>query len=676
VSQLSLIKRLSTHILTGRFVGIKTTGSKLIPLLRYRHSKTAEIDKMIRSLLFCASFPLIFAVTISVDSFQSGNEGSKGIDGNTATFWHTQYTPSVAALPHWAIIDLGVSTSVKAFTYRPRQDGSSNGNIGQYQISLSPNNATWTMVSAGSFADDASLKTVSFTSASARYVRITALTEAGGRGSWSSASEFSVTPVNTDTSKGLWGSLISFPLVPAAAFMTPTGNIVTFSSFARDTFGGPHGYTLTATHNPTDSSVSQLNVSNTGHDMFCPGMSLDANGRAIITGGDDAAKTSIYDPAVNAWSSGSNMQISRGYQASATTSNGLIFTIGGSWSGGRGGKNGEIYNTATNTWSLLSGCPVAPMLTNDTGGIFRQDNHGWLFGWKNGYVFQAGPSKAMNWYGTTGSGSRTTAGLRASDSDSMDGNAVMYDAVAGKIATFGGSPNYEQSTATNNVHLITIGSPPAAPSVLKLTSMTYQRAFANGVVLPNGQIMITGGQSFAVPFSDDTAIMNPELWDPVSQTFTILPAHDVPRTYHSVALLILDGRVFTGGGGVCGSCATNHPNAQIYSPSYLFNTDGTAAVRPIISSISSTTVAAGKTISITMNTAATTFSIIRFGSATHTVNTDQRRISLIPITTSGLTYTFTIPSDSGVALPGYWMLFAMNSAGVPSVAKAIRITVA
>jgi galactose oxidase len=134
--------------------------------------------------------------------------------------------------------------------------------------------------------------------------------------------------------------------------------------------------------------------------MFCPGMSLDANGRAIITGGDDAAKTSIYDYAANSWSSGPNMQISRGYQSSATTSDSRVFTIGGSWSGGSGNKNGEIYNTVTNTWTLLSGCPVAPMLTNDTGGIFG-DNHGWLLGWKNGYVFQAGPSKAMNWYGTT-----------------------------------------------------------------------------------------------------------------------------------------------------------------------------------------------------------------------------------------------------------------------------------
>ena len=76
------------------------------------------------------------------------------------------------------------------------------------------------------------------------------------------------------------------------------------------------------------------------------------------------------------------------------------------------------------------------------GHIYRGDNHGWLFGWKEGSVFQAGPAVAMNWYGTSGTGSQSPAGNRASDADSMCGNAVMYDAVAGKILTLGGAPRY------------------------------------------------------------------------------------------------------------------------------------------------------------------------------------------------------------------------------------------
>lgn len=279
----------------------------------------------------------------------------------------------------------------------------------------------------------------------------------------------------------------------------------------------------------------------------------------------------------------------------------------------------------------------------------------------------------MNWYGTTGTGAQHAAGLRAADTDSMCGNAVMYDAVAGKILTLGGSPSYQDSSATTSVHLITINAPNTTPTVSTLTSMHYARAFANAVILPNGKVFVTGGQTYAVPFSDATAILTPELWDPATQTFTVLPAHTVPRVYHSVALLMMDGRVFTGGGGMCGNCNTNHEDGQIYSPSYLFNSDGSLATRPVINSATPASLAVGATLTVVTNTAVTNFSLIRYGSATHTVDTDQRRIALTPTTTSGTTYTLLIPADSGIALPGYWMLFALNSAGVPSLATPIQV---
>jgi galactose oxidase len=126
----------------------------------------------------------------------------------------------------------------------------------------------------------------------------------------------------------------------------------------------------------------------------------------------------------------------------------------------------------------------------------------------------------------------------------------MYDAVNGKILTVspphltqklsltphqvGGSPDYQDSYATTNAHLITIGTPGTTPTVQTLTSMHYARAFANGVVLPNGKVFITGGQTYAVPFTDTNSILTPELWDPVAQTFTVLPPHLVPRNYHSI----------------------------------------------------------------------------------------------------------------------------------------------
>ena len=60
-------------------------------------------------------------------------------------------------------------------------------------------------------------------------------------------------------------------------------------------------------------------------------------------------------------------------------------------------------------------------------------------------------------------------------------------------------------------------------------------------------------------------------------------------------------------------------------------------------------------------------------SATHTVNNDQRRIPLATASSSGNGYTLTLPSDPGVAPPGYYMLFAINAKGTPSVAHIMKI---
>jgi len=212
------------------------------------------------------------------------------------------------------------------------------------------------------------------------------------------------------------------------------------------------------------------------------------------------------------------------------------------------------------------------------------------------------------------------------------------------------------------------------PNVQTITSMSYARTFANSVVLPNGKVMVTGGQSVAAPFTDLQAVLTPEIWDPVSQSFTQVAPHTVPRTYHSIALLMLDGRVFTGGGGMCGACTTNHEDAQIYSPSYLFNANGNLATRPTINSISATSLQPGATFTVNTGANNPSFAIIRYGSVTHTVNTDQRRISLTPTRTNGNKYTFNLPSDSGIVIPGYWMFFVLNGNGVPSVASTIQVT--
>ncbi|MFP4894213.1 RICIN domain-containing protein [Paraburkholderia sp. EG304] len=467
-----------------------------------------------------------------------------------------------------------------------------------------------------------------------------------------------------------WTTPYNLSIVPAAAANLPDGTVVVWSADKKLDFTAGEvtpGNTYTAIFNPTTGTSKQVYVTNTGHDMFCPGIVNLPDGRIYVTGGSSSDETSFYTPSTGKWSSGPLMKIARAYQGSVTLSNGNVFQVGGSWNGGEGGKTGETWSPSTG-WQVNSAILADYILTNDAAGIFRSDNHAWLFAVANGRVFHAGPSVAMHWFDTAGGGNVTPAGNRGSDTDAMNGNAVMYD--IGKILAVGGATSYEYANATANATLIDISSGTAVTQTL--TPMNYRRAFHTSVVLPNGQVVVLGGEAYPVTFSDDTAVLAPELWDPTTKTFSLLPPQAVPRNYHSIGLLLPDGRVLSGGGGLCGSCSTNHTNLEILTPPYLLNADGSAATRPTLTA-APTTAQLGTSIAVTGSSGITAFALMRMSSSTHAVNNEQRRVPVsFTVGTAG-EYLINIPSDPGVVVPGYYMLFGLNAKGVPSVSRTVQI---
>ncbi|KHN94055.1 Galactose oxidase, beta-propeller [Metarhizium album ARSEF 1941] len=619
----------------------------------------------------------------SCDSFEPGYECGRAIDGTNGTFWHTRYEGS--NLPHQIVVDFGSAHDINGISALPRQDGNNHGFIAQHEVAVSADGRSWETVAAGAwYGGDDQLKYANFETRSARYVRVRAVSEAGGN-PWTSLAELKAYGASSGPAAyggvGKWGPTIDFPTVPVAAAVDPvSGSVLVWSSYTYDNYlGSPQDRVFTSTWDPATGSVTPRLVDSTDHDMFCPGISVDGTGKMVVTGGNSASKTTLYDFASGSWAPGPDMKVPRGYQASATLSDGRVFTIGGCWSGGWFQKNGEVYDPKAGTWTGLPGALVRPMLTNDAQGVFRADNHGWLFGWKNGSVFQAGPSAAMNWYATAGGGSVTGAGPRRSDrgddGDAMNGNAVMYDATQGAILAVGGAPSYQSSRATAHAHLIRIADP-GSPAVVRFASagMWSPRSFANAVVLPDGTVFVTGGQSYAVPFSDDTAQLTPELYDSAADSFRRQQPNSIARVYHSVALLLPDARVLSAGGGLCGDCTTNHFDGQVFTPQYLLTPDGRPAVRPVIRSAT----LSGRRITVAVDSPVSSAALLRFGTATHTVNTDQRRVPLTLAAASAAgrnTYVADAPSDPGILLPGYYMLFVMNDKGVPSVSKTLRFLV-
>ncbi|MEL6859548.1 MAG: RICIN domain-containing protein [Pseudomonadota bacterium] len=472
------------------------------------------------------------------------------------------------------------------------------------------------------------------------------------------------------SSDGRWQGPYDLPLVPAAGANLPDGKILGWSARAKFSFGRGAQQTVTTIFDPATLTATEQVISNTGHDMFCPGTAMLQDGRIMVTGGNTDARTSIYDPRSGTWSASTEMNTPRGYHAMTPLSDGSILTLGGSWSGGRFEKPGEIWSP-NGTWITKDGLKSGPLETSDRQGQYRADNHMWLFMAPNGKVFHAGPARDMHWLDMAGQGSITAAERRSNESDAMNGNAVMYD--IGKILTLGGAQDYTSSDATARAHTIDINGGENNVQVARTGDMTFKRAYHNSIVLPSGDVVVIGGQEFAAAFSDNKSVYAAEVWNPETGEFKQLADMTVPRNYHSFALLMRDGRIFAAGGGLCGSCSTNHPDGEIFTPPYLLNNDGSLATRPVLSNVPEQ-LSAGTTINVSLDSSQNhTFSLVRTSAATHSVNNDQRRIPLNVVSKSGRAFGLEIPSNQNVVIPGNYFLFAMNERGVPSVAALVNV---
>jgi len=479
-----------------------------------------------------------------------------------------------------------------------------------------------------------------------------------------------------------WSPVIKLPVNPIGISNMPNGNLVMWSAFKPWSYetdvDNTAAQTYTGIFNPTTLTATDVLVTNTGDDMFCPGTANLFDGTLLVNGGSSSPKTSLFNPTTGLWATAAEMNIRRGYEADTVLANGSVLTLGGSWTGSRGIKNAEVFTpggtAGAGSWTELTNVPDTNIIGPDPQGVYRGDNHAWLFTAPNGLVFHAGPSAQMNWINPAGTGTITSAGNRANDPYSINGSAVLYD--VGLILKAGGAPAYQEANAEANAYIINLNKGVGGVTTTQVAPMTYPRAFSNGVVLPNGQVLVIGGETWPDPFYDATAILVPEIWDPLTTQFRQLNPMVTPRVYHSTAILLQDGRVFSGGGGQCGEwCIANHLNTEILTPPYLLNPDGTPAVQPVISAAPATA-ALGTTISVTTGSPVESFVLMRLSSTTHTVNNDQRRVPVTINSVNGATntYTLAIPSNPGIALPGYYWLYALNAQGVPSVGSTILIS--
>src|SRR5205814_1199136 len=203
------------------------------------------------------------------------------------------------------------------------------------------------------------------------------------------------------------------------------------------------------------------------------------------------------------------------------------------------------------------------------------------------------------------------------------------------------------------------------PSWRYTGSLGGPRKLHNATLLPDGKVLVTGGVRSTEDPNTQPAhpAYTSEMWDPATGTWTTMASITICRAYHSIALLLPDGRVLSAGGDFGGA------SAEIYSPPYLFQ-----GTRPTITS-APTSISYGQSFSVGTpdDASIAKVTMIALPAVTHGFNMNQRLCRpSFSVATGGL--NVTAPSNHNVAPPGYYMLFILNSNGVPSVAKIVQLS--
>ncbi|HKW34974.1 MAG TPA: galactose oxidase-like domain-containing protein [Candidatus Acidoferrum sp.] len=412
-----------------------------------------------------------------------------------------------------------------------------------------------------------------------------------------------------------------------------------------------------------DPATGTVTTQPVNWDMFCNGMVVLADGRAIVNGGTlqydpfhGELRSAIYDPVSGQFTDAQSMAHGRWYPTVTSLSDATVMTFSGLDEKGGTNSTVEIY-TIGSGWSVPYGSPFTPPLYPRMHLL------------PSGKVFYSGSTTSSRYFDPV---AHTWSGVVATTNYSGTrtyGTSVLLPLTPANnykpvvLIMGGGNP------ATKTTELIDLSA--ATPQWAYGPNMSQPRIEMNATILPNGKVLALGGSLNDEDTS--TASLNADLYDPASNTFSSAGQNAFARLYHSNSLLLPDATVlFIGGNPARG---TYEQHIEIYSPPYLFNADGSAATRPSITGVPSAGIGYGSAFQVQTPDAASISSavLMRPGAPTHAFDMEQRLVNLSFTTGIGV-LNVTAPPNGNIAPQGYYLLFLVNTAGVPSVAQFVQLT--
>ncbi len=474
------------------------------------------------------------------------------------------------------------------------------------------------------------------------------------------------TAIRGDAVVGAMGPPGDWPLVPIHMGLLPDGRLLTFgresdlaSELIYDIWDYREGLT----------AHSHLTLPNTtGTDLFCANQLLLSSGELLMTGGDTRegatvntvgyqtgagnADATVFDPLSNRLARRGTMNEPRWYGTMTKLPNGEVFIQGGSTKTlADRAHHVEIASRDGRLYRLLKGFDVY-----DLPWLYPRnfvDRSGRITGWAKRHAYRFDP---------LGAGSRTDFGLAPQVKLEDGGLAVMYR--PGKVLLAGG----------RSPRAVRVQINAAIPVYESVPAMSSPRIWGTATVLPNGDVLATNGgsnDSSAPGAGLGTPAQHVALYNPESNSWRRGPSSSFPRLYHSASILLPDATVLLGGGGLPGP--VTNLNAEIYYPPYLFTADGRFAERPEIVR-APTVVDPGDRFELTTssNSAVRRIVLVKTGAVTHSFDMDQRFVEL-SFVGDGDRFAVQLPEMPADTPPGFYHLFVLDAAGVPSVSHVLRI---
>ena len=486
-------------------------------------------------------------------------------------------------------------------------------------------------------------------------------------------------------SVGVWTQVYDWPMNGLHATLLPNGKVLTFGTNPDgenqdgryyDVWDPSLGMGLSA-HDTVYDPIRQ--------DSFCAASSFLADGSLMISGGNGATTSTIYDSGSNSsYTENAELAADRWYATMINLADGRPIMLGGIVPY----TEGMVYQPelaialglASMTPEVFEGGQWRSLFGANSRLAFGPDYlrasyprawvapNGGLFGISADQMWQLDPDA------NGGNGSISILG-QFKPPFSYDqpvnvgstNSAVMYD--IGKILQVGGNGGYngDELPASNMATAVDING--ATPIITEQPAMSFSRRYPNTIVLASGEVVVTGGVTYGnmYPGQPAAAVYAAEIWNPTSGTWRTCAQADRYRGYHSITTLLPDGSILSTGGGTPGP--VTNLNAEIYYPPYLFQAKGLGsewAPRPSIQAINGLVHEPETALQVDMQGEGTIAQLVLLGlsNGTHSFNSGQRRVPLA-FTQDKYRLSAMLPG-ANIVPPGYYQVVAVNNQGTPS----------